>query len=213
MNRATGDAGTALRGMPAAGLATANPRQPPTAPPPQAGTQPPETPAQSAPISQTQLCGRDTSRESLHMAGMRHMQRVHARHCLRNPPLAQPLAGHYRLGSSILLARSAYLHRDRHESSPTHPLGSPPLPIQRYTLAAHTCCVPIPSELQPAHHPASSSSPISHDLPRSVNSSSSPISPDLPRVRLASNSIHVSALPAVPRGGETGCVPMSVPTL
>ena len=136
-------------------------------PPPQAGTQPPEAPAQSAPISQTQLCGCDTSRESLHMAGMRHMQRVHARHCLRNPPLAQPLAGHYRLESSILLARSAYLHRDRHESSPTHPLGSPPLPIQRYTLAAHTCCVPIPSELQPAHHPASSSSPISPDLPRS----------------------------------------------
>lgn len=164
--------GRARNGQPAA---TAN------CPPPQAGTQPPEAPAQSAPISQTQLCRCDTSRESLHMAGMRHMQRVHARHCLRNPPLAQPLAGHYRLGSSILLARSAYLHRDRHESSPTHPLGSPPLPIQRYTLAAHTCCVPIPSELQPAHHPASSSSPISHDLPRSVNSSSSPISPDLPR--------------------------------
>ena len=47
-----------------------------------------------------------------------------------------------------------------------------------------------------------------HLAPRSP-----PISSDLPRVRLASNSIQVSALPAVPRGGETGCVPMSVPTL
>ena len=179
--------------MPAAGLATANPRQPPTAPPPRPGpspqrrqpNQPPSVRRSCVVVTRLErvyiwpVCA--TCRESTYGRYAGHMQRVHARHCLRNPPLAQPLAGHYRLESSILLARSAYLHRDRHESSPTHPLGSPPLPIQRYTLAAHTCCVPIPSELQPAHHPASSSSPISHDLPRSVNSSSSPISPDLPR--------------------------------
>jgi hypothetical protein len=110
-------------------------------------------------------------------------------------------------------ARISTLTEHRLESSPTHPLASPPLPIQRYSSAAHTRCVPIPSELQRLLAPRSP--PISIDLPRPppISPRSPPLSPALPRLRLASNIIQVSALPAAPRGGEAGGVPMSVPTL
>ena len=200
-----------------AGLATANPRQPPTAPPPQAGTQPPEAPAQSAPISQTQLCGCDTSRESLHMAGMpatcRESMHATVSATLRSLSLWQ---------ATIVLSHQS-CSRDQPTSTVT--VMSPPLHIPlvprpcQYSATRwlHTRAVfryPLSSSQRTTQrHLAPRSPTISPAASTHLAPRSPPISPDLPRVRLASNSIQVSALPAVPRGGETGCVPMSVPTL
>ena len=206
MNRATGDAGTALRGMPAAGLATANPRQPPTAPPPRPGpspqrrqpNQPPSVRRSCVVVTRLErvyiwpVCRPHA--ESLHMAGMpatcRESMHATVSATLRSLSLWQ---------ATIVLSHQS-CSRDQPTSTVT--VMSPPLHIPlvprpcQYSATRwlHTRAVfryPLSSSQRTTQrHLAPRSPTISPAASTHLAPRSPPISPDLPRSPPRPTRIH-----------------------